>query len=362
MNDERLISWYEDIYSANPDYCENKFILRWWKSDFDNSILESIRKNQWAWAELLDINYLVSTVEPIEINLWKNNDPICKEFAWYNVLYYFVKSRAYKLGYLKLIREPKIKQCAWCKQYFIESSIRPPIVKRQTINQIDFCQICSDKFMYGDAHRELTKKENPKYLAKDKAYFYEEVKTYLTNLTNIIKRVPTKNFGKSGFDFWGLSKEDRVAVFGLLENRLSPKNVEYLFGSWLAALIETGILEDGAKQTARGTQCLAVDGHVCLSIGEKTIDDFLYYNGIVHEKEPSYPEGYFRADFKIDNVFVKYFGLAGNKEYDDKTKHKIGLCQKHNIPLISLYSKDIINIKAMEKIFAKWIPDKNIRE
>jgi len=110
--------------------------------------------------------------------------------------------------------------------------------------------------------------------------------------------------------------------------------VKTLFGSWLKALIEAEVLEDGARRTSRGTQCLAKDGHVCLSLGEKTIDDLLHSHGITHEKEYPYPERDFRADFLVDGVFIEYFGLTGDPDYDAKTRLKQRICKKHEIKLI----------------------------
>jgi hypothetical protein len=110
--------------------------------------------------------------------------------------------------------------------------------------------------------------------------------------------------------------------------------VKELFGSWLEALIEAGILEDGTRRTARGTQCVAIDGHFCLSLGEKTIDDLLHAHGILHEKEPRYPEGNYRADFGVNGVFIEYFGLKGNTDYDKRSEFKRRLCKKHGIKLI----------------------------
>jgi hypothetical protein len=122
-----------------------------------------------------------------------------------------------------------------------------------------------------------------------------------------------------------------------------------MFGSWLKALVEAGILEDGTRRTGRGTQCLAKDGHLCLSLGEKTIDDFLHSYGIAHEKEPHYPEGNFRADFLVDGVFIEYFGLKGDSDYDAKTRLKQRICKKHGIRLISIYPSDIVSLKKLSK-------------
>ena len=126
------------------------------------------------------------------------------------------------------------------------------------------------------------------------------------------------------------------------------RRVKAVFGSWLNVLIEAGILENGTRPTARGIQSIAKDGHVCLSLGEKTIDDFLFHNGIIHDKEPRYPEGNYRGDFKVGNTIIEYFGLTGDPEYDAKSKEKIRICKKHEITLIAIYPQDLVSQKRLE--------------
>ncbi len=112
--------------------------------------------------------------------------------------------------------------------------------------------------------------------------------------------------------------------------------------------MEAGVLEDGTRRTTRGTHCLAKDGHLCLSLGEKTIDDLLHAHGVAHEKEPSYPEGNYRADFAVGDVFIEYFGLAGQADYDARAKLKQRICKKHGIKLISIYPADLVSAKKLE--------------
>ena len=114
--------------------------------------------------------------------------------------------------------------------------------------------------------------------------------------------------------------------------KYKPKysTIKERFGSWLNALIQANILEDGTRRTSRGTQCIAKDGDICFSLGEKTIDDFLFINGINHEKEAMYPQSNFRTDFKIGNVFIEYFGLIGSGNLMKKLKKKREMC-KDNI-------------------------------
>jgi hypothetical protein len=146
-------------------------------------------------------------------------------------------------------------------------------------------------------------------------------------------------------DLLEMETEDRVALLRLLQRKPTVKRIKTVFGSWLNALIQAGVLEDGARKTSRGIQSIAKDGHICLSLGEKTIDDFLCAHDIPHEKEPRYPEGNYRGDFRVGNAFIKYFGLAGNPEYDAKTTKKIRLCKKYGIVLGAIYPQDLISQK-----------------
>lgn len=113
-------------------------------------------------------------------------------------------------------------------------------------------------------------------------------------------------------------------------------------GSWLEALTLAGILE-GTRATPRGTMCLAKDGHLCRSIGEKTIDDWLYDRGIEHEVEPRWPlhseynpNGLKRADWKVGEIFIEYAGLMGDDAYEKRLLGKQRLAESFDIELIIL--------------------------
>ena len=86
-------------------------------------------------------------------------------------------------------------------------------------------------------------------------------------------RVPPQGFLEGGLICWTRGTEERLALLRLLRVKPSLRRVKSVFGSWLKALIQAGVLEDGTRKTSRGIQSIAKDGHVCLSLGEKTIDD-----------------------------------------------------------------------------------------
>ena len=108
--------------------------------------------------------------------------------------------------------------------------------------------------------------------------------------------------------------------------------------------------EDGYR-TGRGTECIALDGHECYSLAEKQIDDWLFAKGIEHTVEPDYPvhpelnpNGLKRADWEVDGVFIEYWGLAGDREYDRKSRIKRKLAKKLGIKLIEVYPGDLQNL------------------
>ena len=95
---------------------------------------------------------------------------------------------------------------------------------------------------------------------------------------------------------------------------------------------------------------------MCLSLGEKTIDDYLSTRGILHEKEPTYPEGNYRADFAVKGVFIEHFGLEGNPEYDKRTEEKQRICRKHAVGLISISPKDLVSVAKLENKLQQVLP------
>jgi hypothetical protein len=123
------------------------------------------------------------------------------------------------------------------------------------------------------------------------------------------------------------------------------------FGSWFTALAETGALPKGVLATARGVRCLAKDGHSCHSLDEQRIDNWLHDNGFEHEREPVYPQhpslnltGKRRADWKVHETYIEYFGLVGNLEYEKKMDEKILLAQEFDIFMIAIYPSDIASL------------------
>ncbi len=321
-------------FPSEPRLARNKYILKWWTSDHDNLMAKLIEEEQWQWYWYVTDSIVANTEKTILDN-WQKEDPYCLKYAWYNGLMYFAISRAKKLGLTKNIRKPEWKTCPLCNNEFVEDSLPGPLVKRFGINQLNYCAPClRDTVLQHTGNPSLSK---------------QDTVIYLRDLAKALERVPSQNFGIGITDFHDMNDNQRLIVLRVLQNKPTTKRVRELFGSWLHALIEAGVLEDGTRRTSRGIQTIAKDGHVCLSLGEKTIDDFLFSHGVQHEREPRYPEGNYRGDFLVDGIFIEYFGLKGNPDYDAKTKLKQRLCKKHNIRLISIYPSDLVSTVKLER-------------
>ena len=132
-----------------------------------------------------------------------------------------------------------------------------------------------------------------------------------------------------------------------------------LFGNWITALSESNVIDSLGIKRNRSYRCLAKDNHVCNSMQEMIIDNYLSDNSIDHIKEPRYPyhevynsSGLRRADWLInENVFVEFFGLSGDMDYDKKTSDKVNLCKELNLTLISIFPYDLNNL---EDIFRSY--------
>lgn len=325
--------------------CENPYILKWWTPEHDALIAKHIDEYEWFWGHKLT-DELVALAEK-DVESWKSEDPLCRRWAWYNILLNFAVARAIKIGLTDRIREPQWRNCALCGKQFPEDSISFELFKALGgVNGLDFCLSCLDAAFVDRGRDDLPR---------------EETLDFLRDLAGVLQRIPNQPNPIYRQDYpvnllVDLSVQKRSELLIVLYRKPTLERVKDHFGSWLNALIQAGVLPDGTRRTARGTHCVAEDGHVCLSLGEKTIDDLLYRNGIQHEKEPYYPGSRYRADFAVGKVFIEFFGLTGNASYDARTKLKQELCEKHGIKLISIYPVDLVSQKKLEgKLLRKLI-------
>ncbi len=125
-----------------------------------------------------------------------------------------------------------------------------------------------------------------------------------------------------------------------------------VFGSWNKAILASGFKPNPVLFAKRW---LAKDGHICNSLSEKIIDDFLTRNNIQHLKDVYYPnQRKFSADFVVKGKYwVEFVGLKGVlKRYDRLFKRKTLLAKKNGIKIIELYPSDLFPKEKLTSCFA----------
>lgn len=145
-----------------------------------------------------------------------------------------------------------------------------------------------------------------------------------------------------------LRADSRLEVYRRLGEMGGTQHVAAEFGSWFKALADAGVLPDRTWATGRGIKCFAKDGHECHSLDERQIDDWLFKEGVPHEREPAYPIddhfnpwGQKRADWKSGDAYIEYFGLIGDEAYEKKVAEKLAFAAQENIRLIIIYPPDL---------------------
>lgn len=171
-----------------------------------------------------------------------------------------------------------------------------------------------------------------------------EIIEALRRLADAIEGIPEQSIHE-GIVLTGMADERRDRVMtGLIvaPNQFRAKAV--LGPTWLSVLQAAGLVGD-AWRPARGTYCLAADGHLCRSLAERTVDDFLTARGITHEPEPRYAGSNRRADWGLpDGTFVEYAGLLADAGYRAKIEEKRALAAAAGVPLIVLVPEDLADL------------------
>ena len=134
-----------------------------------------------------------------------------------------------------------------------------------------------------------------------------------------------------------------------------------LFDSWNNVILAAGFTPNRSHDNRMYKRAMtkAEDGHLCDSISEALIDNWLAKNKIPHERDIPYPSTNHKADWGIKNnkVFVEYFGLAKDSpRYDRSVRKKKKLCDKFKIKLIEIYPQDLypeINIDSKLRFLQK---------
>jgi hypothetical protein len=323
------LSPYGHNFDPNPDLSVLESKPRWWGREAEANLRESAQHWQWAWQ------YAFSGWFAKNVRATHQTEAMS-----------YAAAKAKQLGLLDSIRLPVIgKPCLVCREPFREDGVAGSCLDRYgDIDSIDFCNPCMlGVVSFGSRWGlSLTVPARPESASN------QEILDWLRWLARDLERIPSQAFPTIE-EFRAADREERLRIVKLCQDRPSVERVKELFGTWLQALVAAGILEDGTRRLMRGTQCLARDGHLCFSLGEKTVDDLLTEMGLSHEKEPHYPESTLRADFLVGETYVEFLGLKGDLDYDEKTAAKTRLCKAADLRLLFIEPKDLMSRKSLVK-------------
>jgi len=297
-----------------------------WDSGCDLILKNIVQRYAWDW----DIN-----IEEAVTNYFNGDKLLVLKKACNrnSFLWQFCYRRLEELNIE--VRKPKLITCENCGLKFMDWSFDDRLSKRVGY-KICFCETCYySAFSDQGAENQLT----------DRDTMLEQISI----VANILGVVPTSAF-RQNLNLAMMSEVDQVALVKTLLSMPSQKKFVDIFGSWLQTLILAGVLKDGTLQTSRRVRCIAIDGHMCNSLAEKTVDDWLYSHDISHEKEPLYPHHArlnpykMRADWKAQDILIEYAGLMDEPDYAAKMKAKQEIATEFGLSLIILQPKDILDL------------------
>jgi hypothetical protein len=230
--------------------------------------------------------------------------------------------------------------CNGCGSRFKEWSI-PLNFALKVNNKIEFCDSC---YSYIFNHHFMANTTKASKIPE------KDMLNYLFKLSKTLGVIPTRKYMES-IELPAEPIEKQIETGKILLKMPAYEIYIYKFGNWLRCLSLAGVLDNGHRKTSRGIQCLANDGHLCLSLGEKAIDDWLSNHNIPHEKESFYPfdeklnpNKLSRTDWKIGNIFIEYAGLMDDSEYASKMKKKKQLADKSGLHLIIIEPADLFSL------------------
>jgi hypothetical protein len=273
------------------------------------------------------------------VGFLKKKLPGSDNMYWKYVLRAFVDSKYT----VKFPLSSKMMVCNGCGHEFREYSIG--WYTSQHVNgNIQFCQFCYDGIIWHE------------YRSTNIKMAMQSDSAMLDNLNKLYKsleRIPTLEFMKNvPLRLPSRPTQKQISIGITLLEMPSPELYVERFGSWLRSLELAGVLEGGYRKTSRGIQVIAKDGHICLSLGEKVVDDWLSARGVLHEKEPKYPfhpefnpRKFLRADWKVKDTLVEYAGMMKDYEYSLKMKKKKSLADEANIDVIILTEEDLDDLE-----------------
>jgi hypothetical protein len=330
-NDHRIVNLKGDDLFGGFRKHEKEIFTKYWDSTCEEFLQKAIEENRKKFPDTAVIREVVKYWQQSgSLDTIKEATPI-----WHTLLLIFVEKKLLQDKYYQL--EPIELTCAGCGKKFLKSSIFIRTAVKVEMN-IQFCYSCYVGILYeGGVDR--------KQLVPEK----DSMLRCLFELCQETSFIPTKGI-MTNFPLPSYPTEKQILIGRMLLKMPPFETYVSAFGSWLASLLEAKVINK-YLETQRGIQCLAEDEHICLSLGEKIIDDWLYKHSIQHEKEVLYlqdaelnPQKKLRADWRVGNVFIEYAGMMEDGNYYAKMQRKQRLAEKLKFTLIILEPEDITSL------------------
>jgi hypothetical protein len=215
--------------------------------------------------------------------------------------------------------------CPICGTAFFGGQISPWMVRQYGTR---YCPSCCVRARNGASHESA-----------------DQVVRGLRCLSEAIEAVPDQQLA-SRITITAMDQDRRDRVMRALVLAPSAIVARQLLGTvpWLVVLQVAGLVGD-AWRPSLGTYCVASDGHLCRSLGERTVDDWLTAHGIAHECEPAYPGTKKRADWRLpDGRYVELAGLMGDKDYRAAMAEKRVIAARAGITLVVLLPENLTDL------------------
>ena len=132
------------------------------------------------------------------------------------------------------------------------------------------------------------------------------------------------------------------------DGNMPPLAIQYDKGEQLLNAFET--LGSGQKYIPQSNSTeigkyKTEDGHWVRSQAEARIDDWLFNHNLTHAYEYRIQKGnkFKKCDFYLPtyNLYIEYWGLIGNPEYDTSRKDKLQFYNNNQLKLVELFPRDI---------------------
>ncbi|QPM68201.1 hypothetical protein [Atribacter laminatus] len=356
---QRRDEWLKNIFRLSRTKL-NEFISNNFRNSEDKTLIKNLLKEHGIFVE----TFFIKSIKDRIISECGKHDFAVSEFqnilseAWgYDVKVRDKFDMVYRISYHIYEQEVLISLC--------DSQIFHDLLNwYENYKEYVLCKLCRSNFRIIDLPEWVYLGSNgckeccfccKVLMSPNKKELYELIPLFISKCGFI----PDSKASPVNISFTSrIQKGKLIDVFRAYANMGGIKHVKSKFGSWFKALVITKTLPNGVLITPRGIRCIASDGHVCHSIEEQYIDNWLTNHKIKHEREPFYPKHFIynpsgkrRADWIINGKYIEYFGLSGDKIYDRKVEEKLLLLAENKIDYIAIYPANLSGLSTVFKDF-----------